>query len=92
MRAFAAPLLVALSLLCAPAHSSSGWTFCVADAGGKDIWITGVFPAIRDRERLEADLKSYLKSRGVSGAARDTAHDYSPCGRVIMGHPVEGWH
>jgi hypothetical protein len=68
MRAFAAPLLVALFLMCRPAHASSGWTFCVADAGGKDIWITGVFPAFRDRERLEADLKSYLKSRGVSGA------------------------
>jgi hypothetical protein len=68
MRAFAAPLLFALPLMCAPACASSGWTFCVADAGGKDIWITGVFPAFRDRERLEADLKSYLKSRGVSGA------------------------
>ncbi len=68
MRAFAAPLVVALSLTAGPAHASSGWTFCVADAGGKDIWITGVFPAVRDRERLEADLKSYLKSRGISGA------------------------
>jgi hypothetical protein len=67
MRASAARIL-ALALIAIPAHASSGWTFCVADAGGKDIWITGVFPAVRDRERLEADLKSFLKSRGVSGA------------------------
>jgi hypothetical protein len=67
MRASAARIL-ALALIATPAHASSGWTFCVADAGGKDIWITGVFPAVRDRERLEADLKSFLKSRGVSGA------------------------
>jgi hypothetical protein len=68
MRARVAQILV-LSLIAGSAHASSGWTFCVAEAGGgKDIWITGVFPAVRDRERLEADLKAYLKGRGVSGA------------------------
>jgi hypothetical protein len=67
MRALAARIL-ALALIADPAHASSGWTFCVADAGGKDIWITNVFPAIRDRERLEADLQAYLKGRGISGA------------------------
>ena len=68
MRALAVRIF-ALSLIAGPAHASSGWTFCVAEAGGgKDVWITGVFPAVRDRERLEADLKAYLKGRGVSGA------------------------
>jgi hypothetical protein len=70
MRALAARILT-LSLIAGPAHASPGWTFCVAEAGGgRDIWITGVFPAVRDRERLEADLKSYLKSRGISAVAQ----------------------
>ena len=69
MRAFAAPIVLALPLLAGAAEASPGWTFCVAEAaGGKDIWITGVFPAFRDRERLEADLRAYLKGRGVSDA------------------------
>jgi hypothetical protein len=69
MRAFAAPLLPALLLIAVPAHATPGWTFCVAEsARGKDIWITGVFAALRDREQLEADLKAYLKGRGVPGA------------------------
>ncbi len=68
MRASAA-LILTLSLIANPVHASPGWTFCVAESGGgRDIWITGVFPALRDRERLEADLKAYLKGRGVSGA------------------------
>ena len=68
MRASVARIL-AISMIAAPAHASSGWTFCVAESGGgRDIWITGVFAAVRDRERLEADLKAYLKGRGVSGA------------------------
>ncbi|HEY3720708.1 MAG TPA: hypothetical protein VGL41_11290 [Roseiarcus sp.] len=68
MRARVAQILV-LSLIAGPAHASAGWTFCVAEAGGgKDVWITGVFPAVRDRERLEADLKAYLRGRGVAGA------------------------
>jgi hypothetical protein len=69
MQASPARILLILLLLCAPAHASAGWTFCVAAAsGGKDVWITGVFPASRDRERLEADLRAYLKGRGVPGA------------------------
>ena len=57
MRALAARIF-ALSLIVGPAHASSGWTFCVAEAGGgRDIWITGVFPAVRDRERLEAEIE-----------------------------------
>jgi len=69
MRAFAARFVLALPLLTGPAQANSGWTFCVAEtSGGKDIWITGVFAAVHDRERLEADLKAYLKGRGISGA------------------------
>ena len=68
MRAFVAPLLLAVSLSAAAARAGSGWTFCVAEAGGgRDVWITGVFPASRGRERLEADLEAYLKGRGVLG-------------------------
>ncbi len=66
MRAFAAPFLILPLLIAGPAGASVGWTFCVASAAdGKDVWITGVFSASRDRERLEADLKAYLRGRGV---------------------------
>jgi hypothetical protein len=66
MRAFAA-LIVLLSPLIGEPAKAAGWTFCVAESGrGKDIWITAVFPAARDRGRLEMDLKSYLRGRGVA--------------------------
>ena len=69
MRAFIAPLLLVLPLSTGAAHAGPGWTFCVAESGGgRDIWITAVFPASRNRERLEADLEAYLKGRGISGA------------------------
>ena len=69
MRALSARILLILPLISAPAHASEAWTFCVAaSSAGKDVWITGVFPASRDRERLEADLRAYLKGRGVPGA------------------------
>ena len=69
MRALSARILLILPLISAPAHASEAWTFCVAESSaGKDVWITGVFPASRDRERLEADLRAYLKGRGVTGA------------------------
>ncbi len=69
MCALLARILLSLPLLCAPAYASAGWTFCVAaSSDGKNIWITSVFPASRDRERLEADLRAYLKGRGVPGA------------------------
>ena len=63
-----APLL--LFLLANPAAAAAvNWTFCVAESGGgSDIWISEVFPAPRDRERLESDFKSYLKGRGAGGA------------------------
>ncbi len=69
MRAFPARIFLVLPLLSAPAYASAGWTYCVAaSSDGKNIWITSVFPASRDRERLEADLRAYLKDRGVPGA------------------------
>ena len=38
------------------------------DGGGDEIWLTEVFAASMDRERLEGEFKAYLKSRGESGA------------------------
>jgi hypothetical protein len=68
MKTAAARILLLLPLIGGPANAA-GWTFCVAEAGaGKDIWITPVFPASHDRERLEIDLKAYLKGRGVAAA------------------------
>jgi hypothetical protein len=69
MRFTATRIVVALLLGAAPARASAGWTFCVAASpGGRDVWITDVFAAERDRERLEANLKGYLKTQGVAGA------------------------
>ncbi len=61
------------SLFAAPAQCAAAadqqWTFCVASArGGDDVWITDVFAATRGRERLESDLKNYLRRQGVAGA------------------------
>ena len=51
--------------LVAPAAASSSWTFCVASAlGSKDIWITGLFPAEINRERLEEEMKAFLERQG----------------------------
>lgn len=69
MRWTAMRICLALLLGAAPAEASAGWTFCVAASpGGKDVWITDVFAAARDRERLEVDLKGYLKTQGIAGA------------------------
>jgi len=69
MRFAATRIVVGLLLAAAPLPASAGWTFCVAAApGDKDVWITDVFAANRDRERLETDLKVYLKAAGVAGA------------------------
>ena len=69
MRAIAARILVFMPIFFASAPASAGWTFCVAEAaGGKEIWITPVFAAPKDRVRLEADFTAYLKGRGVEHA------------------------
>jgi hypothetical protein len=58
-----------LAALVAPDAAWAGWTFCVAEtSGGDEIWLTEVFAASMDRERLEGEFKDYLKSRGESGA------------------------
>jgi len=58
-----------LAALVAPDAAWAGWTFCVAEtSGGDEIWLTEVFAASMDRERLEGEFKAYLKSRGESGA------------------------
>jgi hypothetical protein len=65
-RAFAASLVV-ISALLASAPARAGWTFCIAETStGDDVWISGVFEAERDRDRLEGDLRAYLKGRGVA--------------------------
>jgi hypothetical protein len=65
---FVLAALFAARALCAAA-ADQPWTFCVASAPASDeVWITDVFAAGRDRVKLEADLKTYLKTRGVLGA------------------------
>jgi len=57
--------LLFASVAAAQAAASPGWTFCVASAlGSKDIWITGLFAAPTDRERLEDELKAFLERQG----------------------------
>jgi hypothetical protein len=62
--------IVALALLAGLAPASAApqrWTFCVAWApGAKDVWITEVFPATIDREKLEADLRNLLGRQAAS--------------------------
>jgi hypothetical protein len=71
MRSYLARVLISCLLPClvltSPAEAGARWTFCVASAlGSKDIWITNVFAALRDRERLEGDLKSLLTNQGAA--------------------------
>jgi len=55
------------SLFVWPAVAGPLWTFCVASASGtKDVWITELFPATPNRERLEAELKGLLEREGHS--------------------------
>ena len=63
------PIALALMmLLAAPAEAAAQrWTFCVAWApGAKDVWITDVFPAALDRQKLEADLRNLLGRQAAS--------------------------
>lgn len=63
MRLIATRSLFAQLLGAMPAPASAAWTFCVAASpGGRDVWITDVFAATRDR--LEGDLKA----QGVASA------------------------
>jgi hypothetical protein len=54
---------------CAPAAAAERWTFCVGGApGGKDVWITEVFPAAIERERIEASYRNFLDRQGAAHA------------------------
>jgi hypothetical protein len=65
MRAWLGLACVALLLAAAPARAATRWTFCVAAAlDARDVWITDVFIARAERERLEADLKALLVRQG----------------------------
>ena len=65
-----APIIL-LTVFCSMALAQSQafaepkWTFCVASQlGANDVWITEVFAAPVDRERLETELKSVLARQG----------------------------
>ena len=66
MRAWRWLAFVCVALGAFPAQASARWTFCVAAApGSSDVWITDVFAAGADRERLENDLKNLLTRQGA---------------------------
>jgi hypothetical protein len=54
-----------LAFAAGPALGNQAWTFCVASSlGSKEVWITSLFPALVDRDRLERELKGLLEHRG----------------------------
>jgi hypothetical protein len=65
MRRILACVVLVLVAPALAAETGERWTFCVASAlEGKDVWISDVFAATRDRERLEGELKVYLQQHG----------------------------
>ena len=61
--------LAFLLVLATPAAAVERWTFCVGWAPGvKDVWISDVFPAAFDRERLEVAYKNFLERQGAARA------------------------
>jgi hypothetical protein len=68
MRSFvmrhAAALGIAL-FLPAVADAAPRWTFCVAAAEGGGVWISEVFAAEGNRERLEGAFKSVVERMGA---------------------------
>jgi hypothetical protein len=62
--------LLAIALIApASALGAPRWTFCVASSrGGDDVWITDVFAAKRDRERLEGAFRSMVERLGRASA------------------------
>ena len=55
-------VLVVLIATAQPA--AKGWTFCIAEAAD-DIFVTDVFEAALEREKLEALFAARLKARAV---------------------------
>jgi hypothetical protein len=65
IRTVLAAVLFLPTFAVAPALASPQWTFCVASAlGSKEVWITSLFPAVADRDRLERELKGLLEHQG----------------------------
>jgi hypothetical protein len=57
--------LLSLAFAQSRALAEPRWTFCVASASNtKDVWITDLFAAQSDRERLETQLKRLLERGG----------------------------
>ena len=66
MRAWRWLAFLGVALCAHPAQASARWTFCLASAlGSGDVWITDVFAANSDRERLENDVKNLLTRQGA---------------------------
>jgi hypothetical protein len=66
MRSPAAFAVLVISLPAA-AQAAPRWTFCVAAAeGGGDVWISDVFMAERDRDRLEDAFRSAVARLGAT--------------------------
>jgi len=62
--------LLAIALIApASALGAPRWTFCVASSkGGSEVWITGVFAAERDRERLEGEFRNVVERLSATAA------------------------
>ena len=60
-------LLVLAVLMAAAQPTAKGWTFCIAEAGD-DIYVTEVFEATLDREKLESLYAARLRANGVARA------------------------
>jgi hypothetical protein len=62
--------LLAIALIApSSAFSAPRWTFCVASSkGGNEVWMTGVFAAERDRERLEGEFRNVVERLSAMAA------------------------
>jgi hypothetical protein len=58
-------LWVLVVLVATAQPASKGWTFCIAEAGD-DIFVTDVFEAANDREKLEASFAARLRPRALA--------------------------
>ena len=61
---------VCLAIACShpqPISAAPRWNFCVASSkGGADVWITGVFAAVRDRAELESAFRAAVERLGAA--------------------------
>lgn len=56
---------VLVVLIAAVQPTPKGWTFCIAEAGD-EIFVTEVFEAALDREKLEASFAARLRARAIA--------------------------